>query len=552
MITPNPIIDPQRSHTRWNLNEIYNGSDTGGEYTPNPDDEVWSWSGGLYRVVAVDYQTGLSTLEKHSDKNLSSGLREDDILLSAKPGSPADSFRIYVNTSVTPHVMNFDNFLHVYGTNSHYLKVFKGTDIGANADVISGQFSSSGILITENILLDQVRDPEGTIRAIKAPQSGFVTDTLKEGEIVTVVIYSGSGEVLSVSKLVTVLSNSIRNIDASKKQITDISLITPFLSTTDNLLLEVPINLTIDSMPMQMGVTYNDGSRVTYAIGDDKAKLHGIENFISSEMGYTADLVLTYTLGEGEYSNLVKSVGDRVFINKAYRLRTIDSDSAYSVKLFVIPKWDFTKNEWTLEYYMYTLDRDVYYRVTPYIEYGTNTPSFNGKQFNTAQVLQVSVNLSKVHSSYNYHRHTTSFKITLNQPATNVGSAGYYLLEYNNDSIVGARGVAKVNEFANVYTADISQNLMSGGDILDSLYWNTEPLYYEYAEAKAPAPTHARVKIGDNWSRTLPVDELTDIMQNVDAVPTDVRQGALVRVEWYRQTQTEILELGTTALTVQR
>ena len=65
MIRPNPIIDPQRPHTRWSLDEIYNGSDTGGEYTPNPDDEVWSWSGGLYRVVAVDYQTGLSTLEKH-------------------------------------------------------------------------------------------------------------------------------------------------------------------------------------------------------------------------------------------------------------------------------------------------------------------------------------------------------------------------------------------------------------------------------------------------------------------------------------------------------
>lgn len=552
MASLNPIIDRQRPHTRWNLKEIYNGDPTGGVYTPNPDDEVWSWSGGLYRVVAVDYQTGLSTLEKHSDKNLSSGLREDDVLLSSKPGTPADTFRIYVNTDVVPHVMNFDNFLHVYGSNAHYLKVFKGTDIGVNADVISGQFNSSGILITENILLEQVRDPEGTIRAIKTPQSGFVTDTLEEGEIVTVVIYSGSGEVLSVSRLVTVISNSIRNIDASKKQITDISLISPFLSNTDNLLLEVPINLTIESMPMQMGVTYNDGSRVTYPIGDDKAKLHGIENFISTEMGYTADLILTYTLGKGEYSNLVKSVGDRVFINKAYRLRTIDSDSAYSVKLFVIPKWDFTNNRWDLEYYMYTLDRDVYYRVTPYIEYSTTAPEFDGRAFNTAQVLQVSVNLSKVHSSYNYHRHTTSFKITLNQPATNVGSAGYYLLEYNNDSIVGARAVAKVNEFANVYTVDVSQGLMSGGDILDSLYWNTEPLYYEHAEAKAPAPSHARIKIGDNWSRTVPVDELRNVLQNVDVPATDVRQGALVRIEWYRQTQTEILEVGTTALTVQR
>jgi hypothetical protein len=346
MASLNPIIDRQRPHYRWNIKEIYTGSLDRGAWVPNPDDEVWSWADGLYRVVSVNYQTGLSTLEKHSDKNLSSGLREDDVILSSKPGAPADTFRIYVNTTVVPHVMNFDNFLHVYGTSAHYLKIFKGTDIGINGDVISAQFNSSGILVTENILFEQVRYPEGTIRAIKTPESGFVTDTLTDGEIVTVVVYSGSGEVLSVSKLVTVLSNSVRNIDASKKQITNISLISPFLSHTDNLLLEVPINLTVESMPMQMAVTYNDGSKTTYAIGDDKASLLGIENFISSEMGYTADLVLTYTLGQGEYSNLVKSAGNRSFINKPYRLRTIYSDSAYSVKLFVVPKWNFTKNEW--------------------------------------------------------------------------------------------------------------------------------------------------------------------------------------------------------------
>lgn len=552
MASLNPIIDRQRPHYRWNINEVYNGTPERGAWVPNPDDEVWSWADGLYRVVSVNYQTGLSVLEKHSDKNLSSGLREDDVILSSKPGAPADTFRIYVNTTVVPHVMNFDNFLHVYGTNAHYLKIFKGTDIGINGDVISAQFNSSGILITENILFEQVRYPEGTIRGIKTPESGFVTDTLTEGEIVTVVVYGGSGEVLSVSKLVTVLSNTVRNIDASKKQITNISLISPFLSNTDNLLLEVPINLTVESMPMQMAVTYNDGSKTTYAIGDDKASLLGIENFISSEMGYTADLVLTYTLGKGEYSNLVKTAGERNFINKPYRLRTIDSDSAYSVKLFVVPKWNYTKNEWELDFFMYTLDRDIMYRVTPYIEYNVNSPTFKGKVFSVPQQLQVSVNLSKVHNSYNYYRHSMSFKITLNQPATNLGSAGYYLLEYNNDSIVGARAVAVVNEFANVYTMDISQGLMTGGDILDSLYWNTEPLYYEYAEAAAPAPTHARIKVGSTWSRTLPVDELPDVLQNVDAPADDVRQGSLVRIEWYRQTQTGILELGTVALTVRR
>ena len=49
-----------------------------------------------------------------------------------------------------------------------------------------------------------------------------------------------------------------------------------------------------------------------------------------------------------------------------------------------------------------------------------------------------------------------------------------------------------------------------------------------------------------------PVDELKNIITDMDVSQGDVRQGSLVRLEFYRQTQTGILELGTTALTVQR
>lgn len=547
-----PIVDKTRSHTRWNILDIYNGTSSGGAFVPNPDDEVWSWADGLFRVVSVNYQTCLSVLERHSDQNINSGLTEEDVLLSSKPGAPAASFRVYVNTSVIPHVMNFDNFLYVYGTNSRYLKLFLGTDISSKGDVISAQFNSSGIMTTENILLETVKNPDKTITAIKTPQSGFVTHTLTEGDIVTAVIYGADGAVLSVSKLVTVITNSVRTVDSSKKQISDIRLVTPFLSATDNLLVEVPVNLTVESMPMTIKVSYTDGSSATYPIGDDRAKLHGIENFIASEMGYTADLVLVYTLSAGEYSNLVQSSGGRNFISKPYRLRTIDSDSGYQVKLFVIPRWDFTTNKWALDYYMYTLDRDIIYNVTPYIEPSTVTAPFNGTLFNNAQTINVAVNLSKVNSKYGNYRHTVSFNITLLQAGGNVGSAGYYLLEYSNQHIVGSRATARVSESGNLYTMDISQGLISGGSILDNLYWNTAPLYYEFAEANAPAPTHVRVKVGPNWNRILPVDELTDVITGMDVGQGDVRQGSLVRLEFYRQTQTGILELGTTALTVQR
>lgn len=547
-----PEFDKRRPHTRWSSREIYTGPTGTGSSVPNPDDEVWHWGEGLYRVVSVNYETGLSVLEKYSDKNTSNGLTEEDVLLSSMPGQPADTFRIYVNTTTVPHSCDFDAFLHLYGSQARYLKLFKGTDTSSRGEVISANFNSSGIMTTENIQFETVASPQGNILAIKCPRPGYVTDTLTYGEYVTAVIYSAAGRPLSTCKLVTVLSNTIRTIDASKKTITDIQLISPFLNESDNLLLEVPVNMIVSSMPMQVQVNYNDGTKTAYPLSDDKVSLHGIENFISSEMGYTADLVLSYTLAEGEFSNLVQTVEERSFITKPYRLRTIDSDNAYQVKLFVIPSWDFALNEWILKFYMYTLERDVIYDVTPYIEYSTNSAKFNGRLFNATQSINVAVNLSQVHNSYNYYRHPQTFKITLNQAATNHSSTGYYLLEYSNDSVVGARATALGNEVGNTYTLDISQGLSSGGAILDSLYWSTEPLYYDFAEARPPAPTHVRVKLGKNWSRTLPVDELTDVMDNIDVVASDMRQGTLVQLEWFRQSKTAVLELATTALTLQR
>lgn len=91
--------------------------------------------------------------------------------------------------------MNFDNFLHVYGTNSRYLKIFRGTDVSSKGDVISAQFNSSGIMESENILFETVQEPDKTIRAIKTPMSGFVHSPLTEGEIVTAVIYGANGNV---------------------------------------------------------------------------------------------------------------------------------------------------------------------------------------------------------------------------------------------------------------------------------------------------------------------------------------------------------------------
>lgn len=539
------IIDQDRRFNVWQMDNIYTGEETSeGRYVPNVDDLVVAYDTGWWRCTHVDYETGFSTLTPWSFNNITDNTDKTDVIIGGN-STTNDSYRIYVNTKTVPYEFSFDTRLKIYGSSASYVKIFK--DGQTEGSSISAVFNSAGAMVTENIQLENVVIPNTVVTAIKVPKQGNLTDKVTTGEVVNVVVYSNSGSVLAIFKVVAVSTNFVRTIDAGKKLITNISLISPYLSVGDDRLIEYPSNMTLDSSSLVGKVTYNDGSTQRYPVDGRKFKVLGLSNYVTTQIGQTVPLVLTYTLAADEFSNNVKEVAGTRFINKSYQLTTVDSDNLYSVKMFVVPYWNAPDNTWKLDYYLYNLARDSVFKVTSYVEYATNTVAFDGRaaKWGTAQELTVALNLDKLGSSFNYYRHVQDFTITLHQAGSNLTSSGYYTIEYDANSIFTQITYANVTTSPTGKVIDISGGRSVEDHWLEAIYRSTEPLYFAFGEAQAPTPTHVKILIGTNWSREIPV---SDILLPIANVNTTVVQGTLIRLEFIANYNSKRLQLGTVGL----
>lgn len=545
-----PIIDSDRRFSVWKMSDVYSSDvSSTGRNVPNVDDLVVDYSNGWWRCTHVDFETGYSTLIPWAFNNISDNTDESDIVIGGNSAT-SDNYRIYVNTDKVPYDFSFDVRLKIYGSAASYVKVFKDGNIEGSP--ISAIFNSAGVMTSENIELESVVIPNTTVKAIKVPKQGNLVEMVETGEVLNAVVYSNSGAVLAIFKAIVVSTNFVRTIDAGKKNITNISLVSPYLSAGDDRLIEYPSNMTVDSSSLIGKVTYNDGSTQRYPVDGRKFKMLGLDNYVTTQLGQTVPLVLTYTLAKDEYSNNVKEVNGIRFINKSYSLTTIDSDNLYSVKLFVVPYWSSPNNEWRLDYYLYSLERDNIYKVTNYIEYGVNSSPFSGNasKWGVAQKITVSMNLDKLGSSFKYYRHVQDFTVTLHQAGSNTTSSGYYTLEYDNDSVFGRIS------FANVSLTEAGATVLdfSGGNTvvtnwLEHVYRSTEPLYFPFGEAAAPTPTHVKILIGNNWSREVPVK---DMLSPITGITTRVEQGDLIRLEFIANYNTKRLQLATVGLVAKR
>lgn len=540
------IIDEDRRFSLWQMDNIYTGeAGSTGRHVPNVDDLVVAYDSGWWRCTHVDYETGYSTLVPWTFTNIADNTGDSDTIIGGS-STTTDSYRIYVNTDVVPHTFSFDTRLKMYGSNASYIKIFKNGK--TEGESISAIFNSAGAMVTENIELENVIIPNTTVRAIKVPKQGNLTDSPDHGEVLNVVVYSNSGAVLAIFKMVAVITNFVRTIDAGKKLISNISLMSPYTAAGDDRLLEYPANMTLDSSSLVGKVTYNDGTTQRYPVDGRKFELLGMDNYVTTQIGQTVPLVLTYKLANDEYSNNVKEVDGTRFINKSYRLSTVESDNLYNVKLFVVPYWKSANNTWELDYYLYNLDRERIYKVTNYVEYSSNTLAFNGEasKWGVAQAVTVAVNMDRLGASFRYYRHVQDFTITIHQAGSNPTSSGYYTLEYDGNSILSQLTTAIVSKSGGKTTLDLSGNHTVVNQWLETIYTSTEPLYYPFGEAAAPTPTHVKILIGSNWSREIPV---ADALRPITNISTTVNQGTLIRLEFIANYNTKRLQLATVGLT---
>lgn len=541
-----PIYQPNQRWAMWSLKEIYFGQAGESKYVPNIDDYVVNPdTDERWKVTAINPTSLIPTLSPITAE-ISAGMSEVDMLLGVGPGTQSDTYRVYIDKSVTPHTLAVDARLHVGGDMVKTAMIFLGSDFDGTSKVISALYDQQGTLLGQAIPLELVAMEGNTNLAIKTVPVCYTLEDLKDGEVVTAIFYSDAGHVVSKRQLLVENTAFIRSTTAATKYIIGIDLESPFMSSSDSRLIQYPMNVPLAGLNLIGVVNYSDGTKIRMPVDGSKFAIYGFEGYLATVVGQKFSLVLKYNLSPGEVvygSNVVS--GDK-FITQTYKATTIHPDGQYTVKLFGYPVWIDGTNGYRIEWFMYDLNRTNFYRVTPYVRINPNTRPFNPTQYGINQQLTVSINLHDVNGSFTNYIHSQVINITLMGPGTSRTTNWLVGFAPNQDPMFGGNNYASttfVNQ--NYWEVRLQSGYNSQSEWLKNLYKYTLPLMDTEREAVLPQPNFFALVIGNDrieyplsyWNKTLVV---------TDAVP----DNSTIFVDFFIRTADNDIHLAMTALPV--
>lgn len=480
-----------RKHHFWMRSELYTGPNGTGEFVPKIDDPVMDWSIGWLQVVEVDNSTGLSKLKPWTPPKSSDEGDGLDLLRGIGPGYVSETWRCYLNTKVIPHTLTIDAKLHMFSVNASYIKVFKGTDISETGKVISKNFDASGNLLGENIPLEVLAMPDHNNFAIKAPAVGYTTEQFPDGEVLWAVVYNAEGGQVSEAKLVVRNSSFVRGVEASRKYVSSIELISPFMSKTDPNMVEFPINVNLESITLVGRVNYSDGTRKLVPIDGVKMRLDGMKTWVSTVLGHKQPLSLVYILGSDESAADSASVFNNAFMQRSYVAKTTPVDGAYSVKLFCFPCWDDVQLEYQLHWFLYNLTREAWYRVDHLVELAINSVPFNSRKFGVTQKVAFAIDLSQVDGRFAKYRHVQQIELALLAQPTEDRTWWTITHEPLHPTPYGVEVFARFDHISGGnYNVRLDESFSDLDVWLERFYYDTFPVSNDQIEVRPPRPTH--------------------------------------------------------------
>lgn len=545
-----PIYQPSSRWTQWALTEIYQGQAGTNKYVPNVGDFVIDLAtDDYYKVTAVNATTLIATLVLITGAIPSGELTDTDVLLGNGPGTQSDTYRLYQDTSTTPPTLAIDNRLYVHGSMASTYQIFRGSLLDGTAVAVSAIIDTSGNITTQSIPLELAAIPSGVNYTIKSCTPCQSTVVIPNGEIVTVVIYSATGYVVSKQQLLVENTAFIRSTNAALKYITGISLSSPWLSNSDPTQILYPLNVPVSGLNLLGIVNYSDGTSITLPIDGTKFSMEGLNGFVATVVSQEQDLVLQYNLSSNELA-LAQANGSTYFITKAYTAITQASDGNYTVKLYAYPVWIDASNGYTLVWLMYNLDRNIYYDVTAYVSLQTNTRAFNPTQYGTSQQLTVQVNLNAVNGSYQNFLFVQTINIVLIQAGNNKGTNNWTIGFTTSQSPPYGGGVFAATTVvnSNLGTISVAGNFTTQADWLQALYYNTLPVYNPTTESGPILPTHFSIYQGS----TLLVKSAIANWQTVFQLSQTIQDLSNVLVRFTSETSSSVLELSVAGVQCQQ
>ena len=541
----NPVFNPDGLWQIWSITDIWRGGIGEHKHIPKIGDYVIDPATFTTWIVeSLDDITLVPTLREIRPANMSFSLSETDILFGVGPGTQADTYRVYLDTSVTPHILAVDIRLKIAGSMASYAKLFKGSDVSNQGHVVSKVYDSNGNFISENIPLELVAIDSHVNYSIKTIAVCHCSEDLLDGEIITAVIYNDQGHVVSKRQLLAENTSFIRSTNASQKYISHISIESAFLSPTEDHVIRFPLNIPLNALNLMGIVHYSNGDTLRLPVDGSKFRMFGLEQYVSSIVGQQVDLVLSYGLSTNEIA-YAGVTGDGHYITEPYQLVTVNPNNSYTVKLFGYPVWIDDANGYQMRWWLFNLDRNVYFDVTPFVRFAENTGSFNPKGYGYQQRKSVNINLRDVSGAFNSFVHVQLVDIVLIAPPDNSISQTAWTMAHESVSTRPAYG-------QNLYCKKVSTNLIKvSADIadqatwLEQLYLQTYPLLDRTSELSVPTPTHFVVMVNgtesefalSNWDHELLISQ-------------DVTEFSTVFIRFIKRTASGDQQLAISALIV--
>lgn len=538
-----PVYAPEGLWTMWGYHQIYIGEEGENRYVPKVLDYVVNApTYTTYIVESLDPITLIPTLREIRPANMSFGFDETDLLFGVGPGTPADTYRLYIDKTVTPFKVDVEHRLSIKGSMCEYYKLFKGPVSGNH--VISRLYDNNGTFISENIPLELAALDNILNYSVKVPMTCSTNEDLLENEIVTFVAYSDNGHVVSQRQLLVTNTSFIRSINSSAKYVSHISLECPFISPTLDHLIEFPINVPVNALNVIGVVHYTDGSVSKFPANGVRFSLFGIDDYVSTIVGQEIDLALRYTLANQEHA-IVGVSTDGHYVSEPYTLRTVNANNSYTVKLFGYPVWIDVNNGYRMEWWLYNLDRNTIFNVTSYVMFDVNYGAFNPKAYGILQRKSVSINLRDVSGTFRPYTHVQLVDITLYGDPNNFQTP--WTINHVSSDTTPPYGIDLYGNKIAAQTLNISSGITDYDEWKERLFDSIQPLRDRSVELSVPAPTHITVGYS-TFEVTLPIASWDDdIVTGINITLFDS-----VKIKFIKRTISGDLQLGVAYMTIKQ
>lgn len=489
-----PIYQPDDRWTTWSINEIFTGQIGKNRYVPKIDDYVIDPATNYYRrVVSIDPTTMIPTLVPITTVD-EGELNEMEVMLGVGPSAGSEARRVYIDKSVMPFTMAVDGRVTVPNADAVMARVYRGSKLTGTFKVISSFFDNSGNLLGQDIPLTLAAVNEIDNHTIKTVPTCYTTEDVKDGDILTLVAFSDAGHVVYQRQLMAENTGFIRGKDLGTKYVKAITLKSAFLSKSDPKLIQYPINVPTVGLDLVGVVHYSDGTTMELPVDGTRFQAFGWQGYVATIVGQPFSMVLRYNLAPGEVA-YGETVGGG-FLTTIYKVVTTPVEGAYSVKLYGYPVWVDTQNGYRMEWFLYNLDRNVMYNVTPYVKPSGAGAVFNPTAYGVHQQLSVAVDLAQVNGSYKSYKHVQIIDVVLVAPGTTQSTNWMIGFNPGQDPMYGV-GVAAKTTFINQNLTKVKVDC-GAADLaswLDMLYYRGMPLVDSSKELQAPQPTFFQIEV---------------------------------------------------------